>query len=65
MHASAHATAAGAERSTGHSMRIRGLNEHLLVLVVFVALSVILTYPLVRDLGSRILGAPAPGDNSA
>ena len=44
-------------------MRIRGLNEHLLVLGVFVALSVVLTYPLVKDLGSRILGAPAPGDN--
>jgi hypothetical protein len=63
MHAGAHTAPAGAGRSTGHWMLIRGLNEHLLVLVVFVALSVVLTYPLVRDLGSRILGAPAPGDN--
>ena len=33
------------------------------VLGVFLGLSVILTYPLVKDLGSRILGSPAPGDN--
>lgn len=33
------------------------------VLGVFLGLSVILTYPLVKDLGCRILGAPAPGDN--
>jgi uncharacterized membrane protein len=63
MHASARSAPGGARQSTRHWMRIRGLNEHLLVLGVFVALSVILTYPLVKDLSSRILGPPAPGDN--
>src|SRR5512136_614214 len=44
-------------------IRIRGLNAHLLVLGVLVVLSVLMTYPLAKDLGSRILGPPAPGDN--
>ncbi len=63
MHASARTAPAGAARNTGEWMPIRGLNGHLLVLAVFVALSVVLTYPLARDLDSRILGSPAPGDN--
>jgi hypothetical protein len=42
---------------------MRRPNQYLLILGVFVVLGVVLTYPLVRDLGSRILGPPAPGDN--
>jgi hypothetical protein len=45
------------------SNRLSGIAPHLAVLGLFVVLSIVLTYPLVRDLGSRILGAPAPGDN--
>ena len=36
---------------------------HITVLATLLVLSVVLTYPLVRILGSGILGAPAPGDN--
>jgi hypothetical protein len=43
--------------------RSNGIASHLAVLGLFVVLSLVLTYPLVKDLGSRILGAPAPGDN--
>jgi hypothetical protein len=63
MYAGAHSAPDRAGQNSRRWMRIRGLNAHLLVLGVFVALSVILTYPLVKDLGSRILGPPAPGDN--
>lgn len=35
----------------------------LVVLGVFVGLGLLMTYPLIRFLGSRILGTPAPGDN--
>ena len=43
--------------------RSNGIASHLAVLGLFVVLSLVLTYPLVKDFGSRILGAPAPGDN--
>ncbi|MBM4428721.1 MAG: hypothetical protein FJ026_00045 [Chloroflexi bacterium] len=45
------------------STRYRAFDSPLILLGLFVALSVILTHPLMADLGSRILGAPAPGDN--
>jgi len=37
--------------------------RYLALLGLFAVLSAILTYPLAKDLGSRILGPPAPGDN--
>lgn len=40
-----------------------GVQLHLLALAGFVLLSVVLTYPLVSHLGTRIPGPPAPGDN--
>jgi len=40
-----------------------GTARHLAVLGLFAVLSIVLTYPLVGNLGSSILGAPAPGDN--
>jgi hypothetical protein len=43
--------------------RSRKRSGHLLVLAAFVLLSIVLTYPLSRDLSSRILGPPAPGDS--
>jgi len=39
------------------------LRRHLVVLGLFITLSIVLTHPLAWNLGSRILGAPAPGDN--
>ena len=45
------------------SSRPSGAALHLAVLGLFVVLSLVLTYPLVKDLGSKILGPPAPGDN--
>jgi hypothetical protein len=38
-------------------------NANWIVLVGLVLLSTLMTYPLVKDLGSKILGPPAPGDN--
>ena len=49
--------------ATGRDRRFYRTVVHLVVLLTFIALSVVLTYPLVRHLGTRILGAPAPGDN--
>ena len=47
-----------------HGSRSNGLASHLAVLSVFVVLSVMLTYPLAKDLDTRIPGAPRPpGDN--
>jgi len=43
--------------------RSGGTRTYLAVLGLFIVLSAVLTYPLVKDLGSVILGAPAPGDN--
>ena len=47
----------------GGENRVFRLATHLIVLAALVMLSAILTYPLVEGLGSKILGAPAPGDN--
>ena len=44
-------------------VRAPGARAHLLPLAGFVLLSVVLTYPLVCHLGTRIPGPPAPGDN--
>ncbi|MGC8786316.1 MAG: hypothetical protein ACP5Q1_02695 [Anaerolineae bacterium] len=46
-----------------HKRCISAMSSHGLVLGVFLVLSLILTYPLVSDLGTKILGPPAPGDN--
>ncbi len=43
--------------------RIAGLASHVLVITVLIALTAALTYPLVCNMGARIPGAPAPGDN--
>ena len=39
------------------------LSSHGMILGVFLVLSLVLTYPLARDLGTKVLGPPAPGDN--
>jgi len=45
--------------------RGRSLSQagNVVVLITFVALSALMTFPLVQGLGTHILGAPAPGDN--
>nr|MBC7244097.1 hypothetical protein [Chloroflexota bacterium] len=43
--------------------RCGALSTYWVVLGAFTMLSLILTYPLVKDLGSKVLGPPAPGDN--
>lgn len=43
--------------------RLDALGAHWIAFGVFTVLSLILTYPLVKDLGSKVLGPPAPGDN--
>lgn len=39
------------------------VKAHVLVLALLIVLSAVLTYPLLRNLNSHILGPPAPGDN--
>ncbi len=41
---------------------VRGTARYLAVLGLFCLLGLVLTYPLVRDLGSAVLGPPSPGD---
>ncbi|OQB28624.1 MAG: membrane protein [Chloroflexi bacterium ADurb.Bin180] len=43
--------------------RSSGMRAHLFALAGLALLSVVLTYPLIIHLGSRIPGPPAPGDN--
>lgn len=49
--------------STLQQGRSSGLAGHLAVLIAFVVLSAVMTFPLLQGLGTHILGAPAPGDN--
>ena len=49
--------------STVQRGRSSGPAGHVAVLIAFVALSALMTFPLMRGLGTHILGAPAPGDN--
>ncbi len=46
----------------GNGRSIRNVAWHLAVLGFLCLLSLVLTYPLVRDLGSAVLGPPSPGD---
>lgn len=52
----------GRARRAGSDRSARGIAWHLAVLGLFCLLSVVLTYPLVRELGSAVLGPPSPGD---
>jgi hypothetical protein len=49
-------------RWAGNGRSVRGIAWYLAVLGLFCLLSLLLTYPLVRDLGSAVLGPPSPGD---
>ncbi len=50
-------------RNVAIRMSPRSRVRALAVLGFFVALSLLLTYPLAKDLGTRVLGPPAPDDN--
>ena len=53
----------GADNRVSQQAHSSGARTHLFALAGFVLLSVLLTYPLVWQLGSKIPGPPAPGDN--
>ncbi len=48
---------------TKQGSRPGGIALHLVVLGAFVALSAVMTFPLVAGLGDHVLGAPMPGDS--
>lgn len=53
----------GMDNRISRRSHLSGVRPHLLALAGFVLLSVVLTYPLISNLGTRIPGPPAPGDN--
>ncbi len=49
-------------RRAGNGRSVRGIACYLVIPGLFCLLSLVLTYPLVRGLGSAVLGPPSPGD---